>query len=161
MAKAAKAAAGKSPKAQLDGFLGKFRPEVARMARAALARMRKLLPGAVELVYDNYNALAIAFGPTERTSEAIFSITVYPRWVSLFFTRGAALPDPHQLLKGSGTTIRHIVLEDAATLDESPVRALIKHALKGATPIDGALPNRIVIKSVSPKQCPRRRDGGN
>ena len=151
----------KSPHKQLAGFIAKYSPEVGALAQAVLTKMRARLPGAVELVYDNYNALAIAFGPTERTSEAIFSITLYPRWVSLFFSRGAALPDPHQLLKGSGTTIRHIVLEDAATLDESPVRALIKHALKGATPIDGALPNRIVIKSVSPKQRPRRRDGGN
>jgi hypothetical protein len=42
----------------------------------ALAKMRARLPGAVELVYDNYNALAIGFGPTERTSEAVFSIEV-------------------------------------------------------------------------------------
>jgi hypothetical protein len=119
--------------------------------------MRARLPGAIELVYDNYNALAIAFGPTERTSDAIFSIAVYPRWVSLFFVQGATLPDPEDVLRGGGASMRHIVLEDAAALDAPAVRALMARALERArTPVDKAQPSRIVIKSVSAKQRPRR-----
>jgi len=91
-----------SPKVQLDGFLAKFTPEVRAIAKAALAKMRRRLPGALELVYDNYNALAIGFGPSERASEAIFSIALFPRWVSLFFLQsGAKLPDPQKLLKAA------------------------------------------------------------
>ena len=147
----------KSPERQLAGFIDKYTPEVGALAHGVLAKMRARLPGAVELVYDNYNALAIAFGATERTSEAIFSITLYPRWVSLFFVKGADLPDPHKLLKGSGKTIRHIVLTDAAVLHTPAVRALMTHALeRAATPLDATRPNRIVIKSVSAKQRPRR-----
>jgi hypothetical protein len=119
--------------------------------------MRARLPGAVELVYDNYNALAIGFGPTERASEAIFSIALFPRWVSLFFMRGAELPDPQKLLKGSGKIARHIVLESAADLDKPAVKMLMKSALeRAAKPLDSAAPNRIVIKSISAKQRPRR-----
>jgi hypothetical protein len=62
--------------------------------------MRRRLPGATELIYDNYNALAIGFGPGERSSDAVFSIAVWPRWVSLFFLRGTRLHDPGKLLKG-------------------------------------------------------------
>jgi hypothetical protein len=40
---------------QLDSFLAKYDPEIAAFARRALAKMRKLVPGAVEIVYDNYN----------------------------------------------------------------------------------------------------------
>ncbi|MGA7411558.1 MAG: DUF1801 domain-containing protein [Bryobacteraceae bacterium] len=94
--------------------------------------MRKRLPGAVELVYDNYNALAIGFGPSEKASEAIFSIAVFPRWVSLFFLQGATLEDPENLLKGSGRRARHIVLKDAGTLDEPAIEALMAQALKTA-----------------------------
>ena len=71
----------------------------------------------MQLVYDNYNALAIGFGPSERASEAIFSIVLYPRWVTLFFLQGAGLADPKRLLKGSGKVVRHIVLASAADLD--------------------------------------------
>jgi hypothetical protein len=132
-------------------------PQVARSARAALARLRALVPGAVELVYDNYNALAIGFGPSERASEAIFSIALFPRWVSLFFLQGARLADPHGLLKGTGKKARHIVLEDASTLDKPAVRALIAQALvKASKSPDGTKRSRIVIKSISAKQRPRR-----
>jgi hypothetical protein len=60
-----------SPAHQLKAFIAEYEPAVGAMVRSALATMRKRLPGAVELVYDNYNALAIAFGPTERASDAI------------------------------------------------------------------------------------------
>lgn len=145
-----------SPEKQLARFMARYTPAVARTARQARARIRRLLPGAVELVYDNYNALALAFGPTERPSELILSIALYPRWVSLFFTRGAELRDPHALLRGSGRRIRHIVLERAADLDAAPVRGLVKEAV-------ATHPRRLprgrgwtIIKSVSARQRPRK-----
>ena len=142
---------------QLAGFIAKYPPEIAALAQAALTKMRARLPGAIELVYDNYNALAIAFGPTERVSDVVFSITLYPRWVSLFFRRGTTLPDPQQLLKGSGSTIRHIVLDDARTLDRPAVRRLMAEALAQAdAALDQPDRHRLIIKSVSSKQRPRR-----
>ena len=146
-----------SPERQLASFIAKYTPEIGALAQAALAKLRARLPGAIELVYDNYNALAIGFGPTERASDAIFSIALYPRWVSLFFLHGADLPDPQKLLKGSGKVARHIVLKDADVLDKPAVRTLLAQALKrAAKPLDGASTGRIVIKSISAKQRPRR-----
>src|ERR1041385_1455400 len=68
-----------SAKTQLDGFIAEFEPAIGVQAKKVLAAMRKRLPGALELVYDNYNALAIGFAPTERASDVIFSIAVYPK----------------------------------------------------------------------------------
>ena len=101
-------------KAQLDAFISKYSPDVAKLGRAAIGRMRKLLPAAYALVYDNYNALAVGFAPSARTSAAIFSIVLYPRWVSLFLLKGAGLPDPHKRLSGSGNVVRHVVLTEIA-----------------------------------------------
>jgi len=149
------------PARQLKAFLDRYTPEVARVARAALARMRRLVPGAVELVYDNYNALVIGFGPTERTSEVLLSIAVYPRWVNLFFLHGARLSDPERLLKGGGKRVRHIVLEDASVLDRPGVRKLITQALGTAvSPIDRGGHRRMIIRSISPKQRARRPPAG-
>ena len=145
------------PAQQLAGFIAKFSPAVAALAMAVLAKMRKRLPGAVELVYDNYNALAIGFGSGERASEAIFSIAVFPRWVSLFFLQGANLHDPEKMLKGSGKRARHVVLKDAATLDDPAIQTLMAQALNAAAvPIDQDGQGRLLIKSVSEKQRPRR-----
>ena len=144
-------------KQQLDQFLAKFAPRVASAARKALAKMRARLPGAVEIVYDNYNALAIGFGPSERASEAIFSIALYPRYVSLFFLHGAGLPDPHRRLQGSGNVVRYVRLENLDVLDEPEVRQLMNEALRRAkVPINPKQRRHLVIKSVSARQRPRR-----
>jgi len=146
-----------SPEEELEGFIARYTPEIAALTRAVLAKMRARLPGAVEMVYDNYNALVIGFGPTERASDALFSIAVYPRWVNLFFLHAPRLPDPARLLKGKGKFVRHIVVDQPRTLDAPAVRTLMEHALKwAAQPFDPTQSNRTVIKSISAKQRPRR-----
>jgi hypothetical protein len=142
---------------KLDEFIAKFTPEVQKLARAALRKMRKRLPGAVQLVYDNYNALAIAFSATDRRSDIVLSIALYPRWVSLFFMHGGALVDPQKLLRGSGKTVRHIVLADASDLEQPPLEALIAAAVERADPpIDPSRRARAVVKLALKKQRPRR-----
>jgi hypothetical protein len=138
---------------QFETFLSRYSPEVQASAKKALAKLRKLIPGAVELVYDNYNALVVGFGPSERASEAPISIALYPRWVNLFFLRGKNLSDPHKLLKGSGNIVRHIVLDDAALLDDSRVRALIAQAVAG---IEMPSKRRMVIRAISAKRRARQ-----
>jgi hypothetical protein len=148
-----------SPEAQLDTFIDKYSPEVAAIARACLRKMRARLPGATQLVYDNYNALAIGFGSSEKASHAIFSIVLYPRWVSFFFLQGAVLDDPQQVLKGSGSVVRHIVLKSAADLDQAAIQALMAAALRSAVePVNPKLPGGLIIKSISAKQRPRLPD---
>jgi hypothetical protein len=146
-----------TPSKQLDAFLAKYHPVVRATARAAIAKMRRLLPGTIELVYDNYNALAIGFGPNERPSDAIFSIALYPRWVTLFFLQGATLVDTARRLQGSGKRVRQVRLADAKTLDDPGIRALINQALHRAKiPVDPQLKRKLIIKSISLRQRPRR-----
>lgn len=143
--------------AQLDGFIDKFTPAVAALTRALMARAAAQLPGAVIPVYDNYNALAIGFGASDRVKDVIFSLAVMPRWVTLCFTWGVKLDDPKGLLKGEGSQVRHIRLLTAEAWDSPDVQALVGQALAQAErPIDPAGQGGIVIKSVSAKQRPRR-----
>jgi hypothetical protein len=138
--------------AQLDGFIAKYSPDVAKLGRAAIARMRKLLPAAQVLVYDNYNALAVGFGPDGRASSAVFSIVV-----RLFLLKGAGLPDPHQRLSGSGKVVRHVVLTDLEVLDDPQIRALMQQALaRAGVSLQAGKRGAIVIKSISARQRPRR-----
>src|ERR1700722_2608977 len=149
-----------TPQQQLAEFIARFTPAVAALARRALVKMRKLTPGALELVYDNYNALAIGFSPTERAGDGIFSIALFPPHASLFFLQGAKLPDPTKRLRGSGNVVRHIVLEDIAIFEEPDVRRLIDVALaKAKVPLDAGQKRRLIIKSIAAKQRPRRPKG--
>jgi hypothetical protein len=143
--------------AQLAGFIAKYLPEIGAQAEAARSAMRKRYPTALELVYDNYNALAIGYAPSEKTSDAIFSIAVYPKWVSLFFLQAKGLRDPHKLLKGSGSVAKHIVLSEPAMLNDAAVKELMQEAVvRARVPFDTAGKHQLITKSISAKQRPRR-----
>ena len=119
--------------------------------------MRERLPGATELVYDNYNGLVIGFAPSERASEAPFSIVVYPKYIRLFFLDGADLPDPEGVLEGSGKIVRSIKVDDAAVLERSAVRRLMTEAIRRTeTPFSKAARRKLIIRAVVKKQRPRR-----
>jgi hypothetical protein len=147
-----------SPRAQLAAFMKKYSPAMAKEGRAALTRMRRLVPGAVQMVYDNYNGLVIGFGATDRASEAVVSILMLPDHVTLCFVNDApSLPDPERLLQGSGNVVRHIRLASASDLDTPPIRALIREAVQRSdVPFNPRARATLVIKSISAKQRPRR-----
>jgi hypothetical protein len=141
---------------QLERFMARFADEVASVARGALKKLIKRLPAANRLVYDNYNALAIAFSANDKQSGIVLSVALYPRWVSLFLVGGQRLPDPEKRLKGSGATMRHVVLDSARTLDEPAVAALIDAAVAIGPPLPATGKGATIIKSISGKRRPRR-----
>ncbi len=146
-----------STSAQIDRFLARFTPEIRKLAGDCRRALRRRMPTATELVYDNYNALVFGFGPSERAGEAILSIALYPRWINLFFLWGARLPDPHELLAGAGKQVRSIKLDAAARLDEPGVRALIDAAIAmNEVPLPKSGKGPTVIRAVAAKQRGRR-----
>jgi hypothetical protein len=141
---------------QLGDFIDRFSPEVATDARRALAALEERLPTATRLVYDNYNALVVGFGASEKVGDIILSIALYPRWVTLFFLRGVDLPDPSGLLEGSGSQVRGVRLQPISRLETSEVGALIDAAVGNARPLPPDGQGKLIIKSVSARQRPRR-----
>jgi hypothetical protein len=116
-----------SPSKQVAAFIAKFDPAIAKLVRAARTLLRKRYPTAIEIVYDNYNALAIGYSSTERTSDVLFSLAVYARGVNL------------------------------SVLNQPDVKALMRAAVTQADPplpLRGR--GRTIIKSISAKQRPRR-----
>lgn len=147
-----------TPAKQLDAFIRKFTPENAAFIRGSLKKMRALFPDAVQLVYDNYNFLVVGFGPTEKPSEAIFSLAAFAGGLGLcFLQKGPKIKDPGKLLRGAGKVVRNIRLADAKDLDKPEVQALMTQALALASrPMYESTQRRLIIKSVSAKQRPRR-----
>jgi uncharacterized protein DUF1801 len=143
---------------QLAGFIEKFDPDVAKLITRTRQAVRKRLPTAFELVYDNYNFFVIGYSATERASDAIVSVTGAANGVGLCFIRGAGLPDPHKLLIGSGKQTRFIRVPSVAVLARPEVEALIEAACAGAkTPLREHGRGVLIIKSISTKQRPRRK----
>src|SRR3954451_6403265 len=143
--------------AELDIFIDKFTPEVGALTRALFVKMKARVPGATIMVYDNYNALAIGFGPNDKAGQAVLSLAVMPRWVTMCFLRGVDLPDPNGSLKGAGSRVRHVRLHTSEAFDDPRNQALIQAAFdRCETPIDPARDHQLIIKSISAKQRPRR-----
>ena len=143
---------------QLRSFIAKFEPNHQRVIRAVRRVLRREFPAANELVYDNYNFFVIGYSPTERPSDSIFSIAAASNGISLCFIHGATLPDPKKLLTGAGKQTRFLRLESAGVLDRPEVKSLFSHAVaqsKAPMPTRGR--GRLIIRSVSAKQRPRRK----
>ena len=147
-----------SPAAQVASFIAKFDPVMAKLIRSCRATMRKRLPTALELVYDNYNFFVIGYSPTERPSDAIVSIAARAGGVGLCFIRGARLPDPKMLLQGSGNQTRFIRLEAADALAQPEVEALLAAAVaQSKIPLPATGRGKLIIRSVAARQRPRRK----
>ncbi len=145
------------PEHQLDFFLAKYLPEIEEQAREVRAKLRERLTGAVEMVYDNYNALVIGYVPNDRPSDAILSFVVNPEWVTICFLQGTGLHDPDGILAGSGNQVRHIRLRSAEDLDQPQIAGMIAQAMRKAlVPLDPSRPHQITIRAVAEKQRPRR-----
>jgi hypothetical protein len=154
--------AGKSARTdaeeQLNRFIGKFERSHQTLIRAVRRALRKRFPTANELAYDNYNFFALGYSPTERPSDSIVSMAAGANGVGLCFVRGASLPDPKKILLGSGNQTRFIRLESVDVLARPEVVALVAAAVaQSKAPFRTAGRGKLVIRSVSPKQRPRRR----
>jgi hypothetical protein len=143
---------------QLASFIEKFDAKNAALIRSVRKALRLRLPTANELVYDNYNFFVIGYCSTERPSDCILSIAAGASGVGLSFYHGVTLPDPHKLLLGGGSQNRFIRIESAATLARPEVEELIAAAVAQAErPLPGSGKGKLVIRSISKKQRPRRK----
>ena len=159
--KAARKVASRAPadaEEQLNSFIDKFEPKNQALIRAVRKALRKRLPTANELAYDNYNFFVVGYGSTERPSDCILSIAAGANGVGLCFIRGAILPDPHKILLGSGNQTRFIRIGSAEVLARPEVEALIAAAVaKSKAPMAPSGKGQLIIRSVSAKQRPRRK----
>jgi hypothetical protein len=142
---------------QLAGCIEKFTPEMAKAIRTVRTALRKRLPTANELVYDNYNFFVIGYSSTLRPSDCFTQLVADAHGVRLAFYYGSTLPDPAGILLGGGSQNRFIQLGSARDLRKPEVEALIRAAIaQGKAPLPTTGRGTLVIRSVSAKQRPRR-----
>ena len=114
------------PVDELDMFLAGFSPEVTTLALSARALILEVMPDALEQVDPAANL--IGYGLDRSYKGLICGILLYKNYINLIFARGASLPDPGNLLTGTGKRARHIKITRPADLDAPGVRALLQAA---------------------------------
>ena len=141
---------------QLRGFIAKFGPSDQRLIRAVRAAVRRRLPTANELVWDNYNFFVIGYSPTERPSDSVISIAARANGVGICFIEGALLRDPTRRLVGAGRQTRFLRVPSARVLAEPDVEALFGAALRLTKPFPETGGGKLIIRSVAKNQRSRR-----
>lgn len=142
---------------QLSDCMARYTPEIADAITCCRRKLFARVPRGYELVYDNYNALAIGYAYDDKASASLVSIAGYPRWVTLFFLYGKDLPDPEGLLQGDGARVRSIRLKSPDDLDKPAVSQLLALAIAPhEADFAAAPPLKTIIKAISPKRRERR-----
>jgi len=86
-------------------------------------------PDANELIY-NTHALTSVYSLSDRLAESFCMIPIYSKHLNLGFNKGAILPDPANLLKGTGKLIRHIPITTKDDYRNQDVKTLIENAIQ-------------------------------
>lgn len=111
-------------------FLKPFPEECQKKALWLREFVWKLYPTANELIYDNYNALAFGWSPTDKVGHTFCSIAVgrTSHNVHFGFYWGSEIADPKKLLSGEGNQYRYLIVEDVNNFPKDYMEKLIKDA---------------------------------
>ncbi|HVT84732.1 MAG TPA: hypothetical protein VHD35_06000 [Chitinophagaceae bacterium] len=121
-----------------------------------------LYPQTNELIYDNYNAVAFGWSPTDRVGHIFCSIAVgrTSNNVHFGFYWGSELSDPEKLLLGEGNQYRYILVTDKKKFPKAYIKKLVKEAyansLAKVKDKKQILHGQTIVKSVSDKKRERK-----
>src|SRR6476620_10915727 len=89
-----------------------------------------LYPQTNELIYDNYNALAVGWSPTDRVGHTFCSIAVGRTSMNIHFGFywGSEIGDPEKKLLGKGNQYRYILVKNKADFPKNYITKLMKEA---------------------------------
>ena len=108
-------------------------PHVSSLALALREIVLEEAPEAKESIAKGY-AIAIGFSFTGKPMKDGFChVVAYTTHVNLGFNRGAQLPDPARILKGTGKSIRHMTLRNHEDLDNPLIRRYLQAAIEQLT----------------------------
>ena len=139
-------------------FLKPFNAEIIKKVMWLREMVWNQYPQANELIYDNYNALAFGWSPTDKVSHVFCSIAVgrTSNNVHFGFYRGDELSDPDKILLGNGKQYRYILVNGINDFPATYINHLIKEAYQNSLK-KVKDPNKIqqgltLVKSISEKK---------
>ena len=122
---------------QSDDFelaIQSFSAEIKEIARETRALIHKILPKVVEVVWVRQKNIGFGTGPHKKTEHFCW-IMPATHHLTLGFNYGAELPDPENLLEGTGKLFRHYKFRSLADLSKSELITLLKYSTTYRVPI--------------------------
>jgi len=143
----------KGDNSDLKKFLKPYPEEVQEMALWLRDFVWDLYPNCNELIYDNYNAVAFGWSPTDRLGHTFCSVAVMPRYVHFGFYWGSQIADPKKMLLGKGNQYRYIIVKNKADFPKTYITKLLKEAyansLAKVKDKNQLMKNATITKSIS------------
>ncbi len=111
-------------------FLEPFPKDIQERALWLRAFVWDLYPECNELIYDNYNALAFGWSPTDRVGHTFCSIAVGRSSMNVHFGFywGAQLNDSKKILLGKGNQYRYILVKSTDEFPAKYIKTLLREA---------------------------------
>lgn len=153
----------KSETGHLAKCLKPFTPEVRTLAMKIRGFIWDNYPKTNELIYDNYNAVAVGWSPTDRMGHIFCSIAVGRSngGIHFGFLWGAKLSDPKKLLLGEGNQYRFIRVARYEDLPVPYLKKLMKEAyansLAKVKDKSQLMSGQTIMKSISEKKRPKAK----
>jgi len=115
-------------------FLKPFSKEVIEIVLGLREFVWDLYPQANELIYDNYNALAFGWSPTDKVGHTFCSIAVgrTSKNIHFGFYWGSEISDPKKMLIGQGNQYRYILVPSLEEFPKVYIKKLIKEAYQNS-----------------------------
>jgi len=145
----------KEEKKHLVKFLKPFEDEITELVLWLREFVWDLYPKTNELIYDNYNALAFGWSPTDRVGHTFCSIAVgrTSKNVHFGFYWGSEISDPEKKLLGQGNQYRYILVKNKTDFPRTYVKKLLKEAyansLAKVKDIKQIMHGKTIVKSIS------------
>lgn len=145
----------KKPTSELLEFLQAYPKEVREISLWLREYVWKLHPETNELIYDNYNALVIGFGLSEKAGDVYCSIALYGNYVNFGLLRGSEIKDPLKIFKGSAGLYRKIPVRNKEDLPDPEIKGVLNAAYEHAQKRlkqKQTMKGQVMVKSVSKKK---------
>jgi hypothetical protein len=114
----------------LHEVVTRLQPQHAELYLSAHQMVLDAVPGVRFLVDLKDGAIGYGARQFGYGGWGMAALSPHRGWVSLFFMRGATLPDPANVLEGSGKAMRHVKLRSTDELaeKEAALRSLLEAA---------------------------------
>ena len=149
---------GKEQTKDLLKFLKPFSADVTERVMWLREFVWDLYPQTNELIYDNYNAVAFGWSPTDKVSHTFCSIAVgrTSNNVHFGFYWGSEIADPDKVLLGEGNQYRYILVPDKNKFPKAYIKKLVKEAyansLAKVKDKKQIMNGQTIVKSISAKK---------
>lgn len=151
---------GKDETKDLLKFLKPFGDDITDLVMWLRDFAWDLCPEANELIYDNYNAVAFGWSPTDKVGHTICSIAVgrSSKNVHFGFYWGNEIADPEKMLLGQGKQYRYILVTDKKKFPKAYMKNLVNEAcansLAKVKDPKQLVSGQTIVRSTSDKKRP-------